>query len=592
MSSSLFSRFQAEVARHQFEAALRNYIIPVLEAYAENDYLRNRALRRFERDEPPRYVSSTPSPVPDVRGCLTPVEVGPLPDDLRAIMDRPIEDIEFNRITYNQLELALPRKFYYIEVKREEDRLDKYSRTKTTMFRGSDGIRRLGVMARHNVKRRWEKLGVWNPEWGFPGRKMQPSDDIIKWKWRWQQHDLDGSGSGDVKGPTAQQLVARALRLRQNLRRGEKAPAIPRSHLKQDVTASEAELFIISRPWFIFQLEVSEECQRYERLSWEDQRRHPPAVFDQVIEWWKERGDWKEEFDRTERVTAWKWRHESPSPEPEDLTPIDDMKDGPLNTMDMNFTPSEIDDLETIELPISEQPECHWDIEDDDMPPYFPGQLYDLPKKAERARRQRAEEARRDGAPALSSRVPPLPERYVALLPLLPTPRKGASLHENENTVPELKDKKSKPQQDTSSLLTQNPRQNSNPEQPPLRRSARIAGIKRSGQLFLSPTVPNKKARGRAALNAVAPTAQPALRETRQMKTKPVSARLPPKHETATRRKQGRRLPTKENGPRKRSTIATQIPAKPASARTRREGAEATGAPAISRPKERPRKSK
>lgn len=569
----------------QFGAGLRNYAIPVLEAYAENDYLRNCAYRRFERDEPPPYTSSTESGEPD-DGDLTPPRKGPLPEDLRAIMERPIEDIEFRRITDELYGFVTARECYYAEVTREEDWLLNYRPFETAIFTGSDGIRRLGVMARHSVKRRWEKLGIWNPEWGFPGRNMRPGDYIRKWRWRWQQHDVDDSGSGDVKGPTAEELVARALRLRQNLRRGEKAPAIPRSHLEPDATAFEAESFLISRPWFVFRLEVAEECERYRRLSFDDQRRYPRVNSKQVIEWWKERGDWREEFDRTEWVTSWKWRHESPSPEPEDLTPIANLKDRPMKTADIDFTPSEIDDLETIELPSPEQPEYYWEIGDEDAPPYFPGQRYDVSKQAERAWRQRVEEARRDGALTLSPRVSPLPQRYLALLPLLPTPVKGASSNGNENTVQELEDNICKPQQDTSSLLTPNPRQNPDPDHPPLRRSARIAGTKRSGELLLSHTAPNQKTRGRTALSAVAPTAQRALREIRHTKTKPVSAGQSSKYETATRRKQGRRLPTKENWPGTRSAIAKRIPATSASARTRRGGAVAAGALAISRPQE------
>lgn len=41
---------------------------------------------------------------------------------------------------------------------------------------------------------------------------------------------------------------------------------------------------------------------------------------------------------------------------------MDNMKDSPLDTMDMDFTPSEIDDLETIQLPNSEQPKDFWTI--------------------------------------------------------------------------------------------------------------------------------------------------------------------------------------------------------------------------------------
>lgn len=52
------------------------------------------------------------------------------------------------------------------------------------------------------------------------------------------------------------------------------------------------------------------------------------------------------------------------------------MERGPLDT-DTDLTPSEIDALETIELPKSEQPEGLWFVRDLDVPHYFPGeQLY------------------------------------------------------------------------------------------------------------------------------------------------------------------------------------------------------------------------
>jgi hypothetical protein len=53
------------------------------------------------------------------------------------------------------------------------------------------------------------------------------------------------------------------------------------------------------------------------------------------------------------------------------------MKDSPLDTTDMDFTPSEIDDLETIELPSSEQPKGFWAIrrKDSGLRAPFPGQL-------------------------------------------------------------------------------------------------------------------------------------------------------------------------------------------------------------------------
>jgi hypothetical protein len=52
----------------------------------------------------------------------------------------------------------------------------------------------------------------------------------------------------DPKNLYTQQLLARALNLRQDLRCGESSPLIVRPQLDEDASASEAESFIISRP--------------------------------------------------------------------------------------------------------------------------------------------------------------------------------------------------------------------------------------------------------------------------------------------------------------------------------------------------------
>ena len=94
---------------------------------------------------------------------------------------------------------------------------------------------------------------------------------------------------------------------------------------------------------------------RYHRLSVKDYNRYPYSAGNQVVKWWKERGDWRDEFNETTVVSSWKWKHESPSPEPEELAPVDNMKDSPLDAAaEMEFTPSEVDELEAIDLPRSE----------------------------------------------------------------------------------------------------------------------------------------------------------------------------------------------------------------------------------------------
>ncbi|KAF2240530.1 hypothetical protein BU26DRAFT_207337 [Trematosphaeria pertusa] len=516
--------------RVQLDHALHNQAVPLLEAIAANDHLRNRSLRRFERDDPPPYAESTESeefddaPPPPLRGEL--------PEELQAIMDRPICTDELKR--YGLESTLQPGDFYYSEAMLEKSRVTRYRAN--NIFRGVEGSRRLGVLVRHNVKRRWEKLGVWNPEWGFPGRRVQPNDDVFRWKWPWQQHEADGSEPSDLY---TQQLLARALHLRQGLRRGESSPVIPRSHLKRDASVSEAESFIISRPWFIFQVEIAEERARHFRLSNEQRQRYPHSAHMQVIEWWKERGDWRDEFNRTDCVTSWKWSHESPSPEPEDLTPINNMTSSPLDTADIDFTASEVDDLETIELPPSEHPPHFWTIPDGFGFRTYPGQTIDVSASVE--------QLARDFPP------PSVPNPIRLFGPTSPPPK------EHEDASLELEEKLSTPpQQDLMSPPPQNPQRRSQRQRqaqgkvtkakdqntpPPPRRSARIAGMKRPADPLPLQAAPNKKPRGRATPKAAVPATQHTTPKTRRRKPgRVVPARPPPKESSKTRSRRTPRI--------------------------------------------------
>ncbi|KAI1274629.1 hypothetical protein F5Y07DRAFT_372338 [Xylaria sp. FL0933] len=535
------------VDRFQLQQAVSSQAVPALEAIAANDNLRS--LRRFERDEPPPYASSTESEELDDVDIFPPPQGGPMPEELKAIMERPLTDDELDDIVLRLEPFVYPDKFYYSEATREQRRLDSYHRgPRPLMFQRLNGQRRQGVIVRHLVKRRWQKLGVWNPDWGFAGRKLQPSDDARRWKWPWQQHERPDDAHWR-EDPAARELVERALRLRQTLRHGEHAPVLPRSRPGPDTTAAQAEAFLISRPWFIFQVEVAEESERYNRLSFQDRQRYPRSVQRHVIERWKERGDWREKF-RTNWVTGWKWRHESPSPEPEDLTPLDNMRDSPLDAAeDMGFTPSEIDELETIDLPRSEQPEGFWVIEDGDEPPYFPGQMQDVAARIDK--RQKEEAERREKARAEGHEIPVDPDVKLFLekfargevpslfgrasgqpirLPNQPQAVQDAGLSRAEHEASiQLQEDESEIEHDTADPTPQKPRRmrqgqlrhgadgargHDQPVVSPPRRSARLAGIKRAAEPQLSHAPPNKRPRGRAprkaAPLAAAPAAQPA----------------------------------------------------------------------------------
>lgn len=478
----------------------------------------------------------------------------------------------------------------------EERRVKRYRPHKDMIFVRRGRPKAIGVMVRHLIKRRWQKLGIWNSEWGFPGRNVQPRDEASDWKWPWDpeqsEHDPGddnrrGSASAQEEVPDYNlDLVLRALQLRKNLRRGEAAPVLPRSHPGEKVTDSEGESFLLSRPWFIFRLERAEERMRHLRLDTEEQERLPQSAGKQVIEWWKERGDWKDEFDAKGRVTSWKWRHESPSPEPEDLSAIDKMEVSPLDAAEeMDFSPSEIEDLETIELPDDEQPEGFWLNSDEDgaVRGDYPGETLDVAKQEQKRRHRWAQMYKH-----LDVEPKPRPSAYGFRL-FGPVKVNHAGLWDAVQQVEKsTQDDAHGPQvaKSRQSLAQKLPRQRGrrqrdeadgiteSSQHPPLRRSARIAAMKRPAEPMVSPAEsrPKKKPRTRETTTttkttktktkpkpAVA-TAPTSSRKGQRPKTKPLTKPLPQNKEAAPRSKRGRGRPAKDS---KASTQSAKVKKQP-----------------------------
>ncbi|KAK1623877.1 hypothetical protein BDP81DRAFT_453943 [Colletotrichum phormii] len=341
--------------------ALQERANPLLEALAANDALHAHSLKRFESDEPPQYDSDSSSEYD---------EDDSLSEDPNTIIERPLDEDEIKRIAFALGPQVSPGQLYLSESKREEKRI--IDNCLGSVFHKPKGIRRIGIVARHNMKKRWEKLGIWNPAWGFAGRNVQSNDNFYEWRWKW---DKDNAASD--RHEWEEGIIKQMLILRKNLSRGEHVPVEPQPSLAQDATASQAESYFVSRPWFMFELEFTEEKQRLSRVSFKDQHKLPQnSSIGQVIERWKERGDWRDEYDE-EGVTSWRWRGESPSPEPEDLTPIQNMDSfDSLDATVIDFTPSELDELETNELPWEEQPETYWVVSKGmEDTPAFPGQM-------------------------------------------------------------------------------------------------------------------------------------------------------------------------------------------------------------------------
>ena len=532
----------------QIPAALRNQAMPALEYLAANDDARNRALNRFERDEPPPYISSTESEEFDDRLWAPPPDT--LPEDLQTTIEQPLNQEEQRRIAHNLGWEMSASSRYREEARLENFRLLGYKHK--LLFRGDHGKPRANIIIRHNIKRRWSKLGIWNPEWGIPGRlNERPEDKIAEWRWRWDRDITDRHEHG-------KQLVKRALGLRQNLRRGETCPVQPRSHLQPDATASQAESFLISRPWFTWYLETSEESKRNTRLPskyWRSTAKH-------IVKRWKERGDWRERdlgHLRPSPVYSWKWRHESPSPEPEDLTPLTNIEDSPLEAVDMDFTPSEIDAFEEIPPPVDP---WAW--------------------KRNYVRRSPLR------GPVGSLFGPTDPSRPNLFHPLELPDRSASGDLPAPLELPEQKDetiveqfdnpRPSAPKQGNWRQRQGQGRHKANPSpDQTLRRSARIAALTSSTRLSSSQTAAGEKVVGGARQKVIMPTTIPSRRGARgRPKTRAIPARPPPKEKDA-RPKRGRGRPRKMNGISKPS-LPTKIPARRlAPGRVKRDNLTATG---------------
>ncbi|UQC87225.1 uncharacterized protein CLUP02_12727 [Colletotrichum lupini] len=511
--------------RLQLGRALRDHANPLLEALAANDNLHAHYLKRFESDEPPQYNSDTSSEYDE--------DDAPA-EDPRELIERPLDDDDIKWIAFAMGPQITPGQLYRAEAKREEKRI--WDQCPGPVFYKPKGIRRQAIVVRHNMKKHWEKLGIWNPAWGFAGRNVQPNDDPSKWRWKWEQEN-----GQDTDGQRVQEdLITCTLLSRKDLRRGEHVPVEPQPSLVEGATAHEAESFLTSRPWFLYKLEVTEEKQRADRVSFKDQYKLPQgSCVDHVIERWKARGDWKDQYDE-DGVTSWRWGHESPSPEPEVLTPMQNMRESDsLDASVMDFTPSELDELEVNELPWDEQPETYWVTPKGmERMPGFPGEMpkshsadYSSPQMhISRSARTEALGSRKEGPEKRGARNR-LSADASAEKP--PEPREPALSH------PPQKARRGRPRrtQNETTITHDHDKSSFAP-----RRSARIAGTKRSAESATTEAAPSKRSRGRKPSDAGHPTGS----ESMPTKKRSAPIRLPAGEETKAAPKRGRGRPKME----------------------------------------------
>jgi hypothetical protein len=276
----------------------------------------------------------------------------PKSDEMGELFHRPLDYKELCRFR-TDLQVYSPDARYQTESTQERHRFFKAraQRDQTShSLAGRAGKQREKVMIRHNIKKRWEAMGVWNPSWGIPGRvNPGPNDDVTTWRWDWlvrprkagnfHEQPMDVQ---ETSWPPQEEELVHERAIREHLEKNGQwtgPPSAMGQAVDVDVDAIDRESSITGRPWFVWQLDVEEEAIRLARLDRTEILDYEKAAKN-VEARWRAEGKWKEvwvDYDDTDRP-GWKWRHESPSP-------------SPVQPKDMEFSPSEIDALESIPPP-------------------------------------------------------------------------------------------------------------------------------------------------------------------------------------------------------------------------------------------------
>ncbi|KAF4511823.1 hypothetical protein G6O67_001031 [Ophiocordyceps sinensis] len=319
--SPIYSPIAGNASVYQLDhEQLSQLVMPELQDMADNQPLLEQHLdRRFNRDDPPPYRSPSADEDDDDQDIYEHLGFDLLhPLQSLTAQDRAkIDNLIGEPLTETEL-IKAQRYFESSQPAYNPGRLyDKAAKDATLRammpsydgcplevrksYNGRAGRQRLNVLIRHGIKKRWQSLGVWNPEWGIPGRvDSKPRDESFRWRWTWQGDTQERGATLGFDHHVAQHPNSRAIRLRQGLRRGEAScvPPPPRHRLEPDASQSTAESFITSRPWYIYGLEQAEESVRLRRLSGRARRLYDEDHGVYVQTRWEESG----EFDIREKA--------------------------------------------------------------------------------------------------------------------------------------------------------------------------------------------------------------------------------------------------------------------------------------------------
>lgn len=315
---------------HDINPTRLNAILPTLQRIADDPTIQN---RRFDPDEPPptwsscsttRLPSPDPFPLEEADGVST-----------EELLRRPLSDNDINEIRNRVLEYCSERR-YRAEVDREWERINRellrVDQNWNRLYHGLDldGLwagRKRWVAVRRSMKKRWEKLGVWNSEWGVPtGIFGEFGNGDGPYTWPWEQkrprtirkYDFlpREEKMGSRPSPDEEWPIEHAIRMHLE-KEGRWSTTLklqsPSAEPSADIDEDGGESLIASRPWFIWQIEVAEELERFKRSITMPRLSRDDRARTNVTARWKD--SWGK--DRSGRdVPGWKWEHESPSQHP------------------------------------------------------------------------------------------------------------------------------------------------------------------------------------------------------------------------------------------------------------------------------------
>lgn len=267
----------------------------------------------------------------------------PLQLEVAQIIDAPLADQERLELNWKIEELRRPGNRYAYEYCIEKHRISRIFQTSKAKM--NPRVTLLGlqeerepIFIRHRIRKRWQELGIWNPAWDvaflpcFEGPDPCRISTPAEWEWEWESEKRRRPGPWVKHRDQASDAPF-------NL-------SISPAKVAEGASMREAEAFIVSRPWLVYEMHKAENKIRFKRI--------PPSLLWRLDTWffpegqerrvWKERGEWNDSWDepgiKEQSIQpGWTWRDESPEPELDDILQFDTADLDPCDLLEWEAIP-------------------------------------------------------------------------------------------------------------------------------------------------------------------------------------------------------------------------------------------------------------